>query len=91
MTQKALNETYEKEFKTAKEIVLDYLAKCELCRNSDYHLVMHINATIKQNPETLTRARRKIQNEEGLFQAMPDIQARRASKELFMRDNITKL
>lgn len=84
---KELKENWELNFTTARLIVEGMLKQFEEARNDDeflIRLVKIINSKIKS--ETITRARRIIQNVEGKYlPTMPAIMVRRHLKEEMVR------
>jgi hypothetical protein len=91
----------QKEFKAAKEIVHECLTEDARCRNDDLFLILkvwqkkqQINCFVPYDklsemikPETITRVRRKIQNDDGeLLPTDPEVLRRRKIKQQQVHD-----
>lgn len=93
MTQVTIDGGYKLSLEAAYDIVYEYLEKCYSCRNSRTHLVKHIQKEKYPNinPENVRRTSQLIQNTRGLFPADPEIQAWRASKQVFITNKINSI
>lgn len=93
----------EKEFKTVGGYVKDILKDDERTRNNDTWLIIRVLRNmgfkiyidyheIKEMPsfETITRCRRKIQNEDNQFLPKEDIDKQRKRREDDIRSNINR-
>lgn len=82
------------------DMVLEALKQDVRCRNDDLWLILSIWQKAQQiklyvpydelknmaKPESITRARRKIQNELGLYKAREDVSAEREANKKLLRD-----
>ncbi|KYC47434.1 MAG: hypothetical protein AMQ74_01684 [Candidatus Methanofastidiosum methylothiophilum] len=92
----------ENEVKRTKDLVREILAQDERARNDDKWLILKVIGKITRiyipyqdlekipSFETITRVRRKIQNEEGMYLPTKKVKGLREDKEEIIRENIRK-
>jgi hypothetical protein len=88
MIEQKTMQDFAREIKTAREVTEYVLFISKIARNDDEYLIKAVKSYCKENglkipkSETITRVRRKIQNDEGLYQPTADIQQRRKFREV---------